>query len=569
MKIKVLFTFIALWLCLGGVKVYAQTYIGTKEDLSEFAIAVNDGSFGTGTAYLIADINLKDIAWTPIGTADHPFQGQFEGWGHIISNLNVTGSSDNVTGSSDYAGLFGYIYKGSVRDVGIEGSTISGRTHVGGICGYLNGGEISSCYSNIAVSGTANIGGICGTSIGKIKNCWHQGNIEGGATSKVYVGGLVGLVADGDFDRALRHCYVINTQITVPNLSGTSLNSYFGLIVGDREGNPSLDPLECCIYNTKDVTVIGFNLGSGEEIIVGSQSGDGSPTLQSTVKGASPEEMKSEKNGVYDYTLFWNDNDNVDDDDLLNEYAEEISKNNEVWHIEQGYYPQLNSFYSKNKKITFNFTSTKQWLTIVPNGNYNVPAGVTAYQVTKIDGSTTEGGTVTLTPVSALYEGCPAIVHSTAGTPIETDGTTPTPLDSDGYSAWLKNNLLQGSPTSPDYIAEDEDATNYTSAGTPPAYTCYILQNGEFCIVHAGTMARGKAYLKIETADDDEDVDPNSGGKFRLVFQNEEEKPTNILSVDNSQLSDDNWYTLDGRKLESEPTEKGVYIVNGKKVMVQ
>jgi hypothetical protein len=31
----------------------------------------------------------------------------------------------------------------------------------------------------------------------------------------------------------------------------------------------------------------------------------------------------------------------------------------------------------------------------------------------------------------------------------------------------------------------------------------------------------------------------------------------------------DEWYTLDGRKLNSKPTTKGLYIVNGKKVMIK
>ena len=29
----------------------------------------------------------------------------------------------------------------------------------------------------------------------------------------------------------------------------------------------------------------------------------------------------------------------------------------------------------------------------------------------------------------------------------------------------------------------------------------------------------------------------------------------------------DNWYTLDGKKLDGEPTEKGIYIYKGKKVI--
>ena len=33
--------------------------------------------------------------------------------------------------------------------------------------------------------------------------------------------------------------------------------------------------------------------------------------------------------------------------------------------------------------------------------------------------------------------------------------------------------------------------------------------------------------------------------------------------------SSDAWYTLDGRKLNSMPTTKGVYVVKGKKVIIK
>ena len=45
------------------------------------------------------------------------------------------------------------------------------------------------------------------------------------------------------------------------------------------------------------------------------------------------------------------------------------------------------------------------------------------------------------------------------------------------------------------------------------------------------------------------------------------EVPTGIHSIDNSQLKNDNWYSIDGVKLSGEPTKKGVYIYNGKKVV--
>ncbi|MDY6248923.1 MAG: leucine-rich repeat protein [Prevotella sp.] len=43
--------------------------------------------------------------------------------------------------------------------------------------------------------------------------------------------------------------------------------------------------------------------------------------------------------------------------------------------------------------------------------------------------------------------------------------------------------------------------------------------------------------------------------------------PTDINSVDSGELTVDSWYTIDGKKLSGEPTKKGIYIYNGKKVV--
>ena len=50
-----------------------------------------------------------------------------------------------------------------------------------------------------------------------------------------------------------------------------------------------------------------------------------------------------------------------------------------------------------------------------------------------------------------------------------------------------------------------------------------------------------------------------------------EDLPTGIVSIDNSQLTIDNdvWYTLKGVRLNGKPTKTGVYIVNGKKVVIK
>ena len=43
----------------------------------------------------------------------------------------------------------------------------------------------------------------------------------------------------------------------------------------------------------------------------------------------------------------------------------------------------------------------------------------------------------------------------------------------------------------------------------------------------------------------------------------------NQVTSDKSQVQSNEWYTIDGRKLNGMPMKKGVYIQNGKKVMVQ
>ena len=59
---------------------------------------------------------------------------------------------------------------------------------------------------------------------------------------------------------------------------------------------------------------------------------------------------------------------------------------------------------------------------------------------------------------------------------------------------------------------------------------------------------------------------------FVLNF-GEEVETTGIVSIENGKWIIDNgagaWYSLDGRKLDGKPTKKGVYINNGKKVVIK
>jgi hypothetical protein len=64
----------------------------------------------------------------------------------------------------------------------------------------------------------------------------------------------------------------------------------------------------------------------------------------------------------------------------------------------------------------------------------------------------------------------------------------------------------------------------------------------------------------------------NPGAKtraFRLNFGGEEATGILEVSADSKEMTDDAWYSLDGVRLSGKPTQRGIYINNGNKVVIQ
>lgn len=142
--------------------------IGTPSELLWLADRVNGGS-GNQDAVLTNDIDMTGVKWTPIGTKDSAFKGEFDGQGHVITNLNVNDPS------LEYAGLFGYVTDhATIKNLGVFGE-FSGGEYVGGIAGYSENSEITNCFFIGTVSGT-NTNGIANEdTIGDtVKNCYFQ-----------------------------------------------------------------------------------------------------------------------------------------------------------------------------------------------------------------------------------------------------------------------------------------------------------------------------------------------------------------------------------------------------------
>ena len=136
--------------------------VTSAEGLKNIAKLVNEQwNLGINIT-LTADIDLSGIDWTPIGIDyNHLYTGTFNGGGHTITGLTVTGSNE-------YTGLFGRIGSGGkVMNVKLEGVQIESDNE------------------------TSAVGGVAGWSYGTLENCSVSGSVIGRGKNSI-VGGVVG-----------------------------------------------------------------------------------------------------------------------------------------------------------------------------------------------------------------------------------------------------------------------------------------------------------------------------------------------------------------------------------------
>ena len=245
--------------------------VTSAEGLKNIAKLVNEEWKLGINITLTADIDLKGIDWTPIGKDDNKaYTGTFDGNGKTITGLTVTGSDQ-------YAGLFGYIGSGgTVKNVvlkhvqitsdnssgyagGVAGDSwgtiencsvsgsVSGTTFAGGVVGSQWGGSITGCNSSATVKGVIFAGGIAGetNSGASLTGCYATGDVtvENDGTNNSHAGGVVGYNGGG----TLTACYATG------NVTGTGTGTG-SIYVGGVTGDNALGTLTACYHATGDVT---------------------------------------------------------------------------------------------------------------------------------------------------------------------------------------------------------------------------------------------------------------------------------------------------------------------------
>ena len=201
-----------------------------------------DGACQTATA--VDGDNADKVGWAPLGDFSNAYTATFDGRGHTISNLYI-----NRPSTSD-VGLFGFLGTGgNVRNLGIEGGSLSGSANVGGLVGR-NRGTITACYATGDANGAFYVGGLVGENSGSgtIRACYATGDVTGTGSN---VGGLVGRNSGG----TISACYATG------NVTGSAEN--VGGLVGRNAGT-----IRAC-YATGNATGTGVTVGG----LVGNNGG--------------------------------------------------------------------------------------------------------------------------------------------------------------------------------------------------------------------------------------------------------------------------------------------------------
>ena len=173
-------------------------HISTAEELAAVANAPS------GIYFLENDINLNNTIytnWTPIGTSSKPFEGEFYGNGHRISNFKVSASGERE-------GFFGAIAGGRISGLRLKGrvsvaGTSNNNPSAGGFAGRIvSGSLVEDCsFRGDVVCNDKYVGGFAGIIAGAsmVAGCCVTGRVEQTVTSSHQgCGGFVGYVEGGD-----------------------------------------------------------------------------------------------------------------------------------------------------------------------------------------------------------------------------------------------------------------------------------------------------------------------------------------------------------------------------------
>ena len=248
--------------------------IATAQEMELFAAYVNAEKTTEDVTFLLNG-NIEwpaGTAFTPIGTAENPFRGTFDGNYQTIMNLpnslfgaldgaavqnlglsvNITGTEGKPVGAvaavAEDSVITGCTVEAVIENTGaagglvgeangtkVEQCAVTGSvqgTDAGGFIGKMTDGSVTNSSGEAAVSGSASAGGMVGTQSGTaaIRNCYATGDVTGSGSAKA--GGLVGNAAGGTVENVYHSGTVTGGDAVFGAVSGAKSDSVWYSVGG-------------------------------------------------------------------------------------------------------------------------------------------------------------------------------------------------------------------------------------------------------------------------------------------------------------------------------------------------
>lgn len=590
--------------------------IKTKEDLAKMSSFVSKGIITNQYFKVVNEIiDCTGLDFTPIPT----FLGTFDGGGNTIKNLTFEASS-----STNSIGLFsklgdtdnGTDYSGTIKNLKLISCSFIGGSDAGAVVGELWTGtvqncEVTSCTIQSGDAQSPRVGGIAGDLYkGIIQGCKVNNTTITASTiytegsGLVSVGGIVGNVYS---ECEVTECETTSITINAHHSAGSSnaggiAGSFEGSTLKDNTVNGSQEAMTT--ISSKD-TAENFTAGA----IVGNVSTG--IAMENNIyyytvaitsgKGTSNENTKDKytHRGTGSANYDANSDEGVKDPEGIAMYTKKViiplannqqsggnvgnvmvdlyymksGEDNTIYNVAPGEEIVLfvenyvlKGSYTLNgetEPITLNNTESNDWYSFdMPDADvtftlqeaaivhfseegeqsfatyYNatkdmaVPMGMTAYMVT---GISEDGTKIIVSPVSYIKAGVAVL--------IEKDKTTEVSETTDFSGSKLV------------YAENDVPATENTKL--------YVLYNNKYVKVTAGTkILSGSCYLNLSGV-------ANTRGFYEIGGGEGTTSLREVISegVNSKKWADGEWYTLQGQRVVK--PAKGLYILNGKKVVVK
>ena len=585
-----------------AIPVMVNLVINNKTEWDNFSS--HAGNYENKYVQLNADIS--NITAMTSGT----FQGIFDGNGHTLT-VNLSASS--------YTAPFSLLNDGTIMNLHVEGSVTVTGDYGGGLVCRTSGGDnlIDNCVVNTNVNGVSYIGGVIAHAYNAkkltISNCVYGGTLT---QSGGYIGGIFGWYNNKN-----------NTNLNLIMHNCLFKGTYDGNgqfhPIGVKKVAATFSNLDCrdCFYTANPTTPDdpGRFFTDGTKvysIIAGTDV---------TISGLGTTTSTYEHNviTVYSHGIKYN----INSTDYYYAGGDEVVSLNLAHGSKTGY--TFSNYEVSGGGSLSNLTATSATLTMTA-ADQTIDAQWTENTATLTDGddlsalSAWAGKTCTVTYTRSFTAGKPSTVclpfaYTPKGeekfysfTDINEDGGNYTADMTEVVSPLVANtpylfmptgnanfsgtyaipaSITAGTTTSGDwkfvgtYTTQSWDAAPIGTYGFSAKDATGGITQGEF--VKVGAYVRVKpmrCYLTYKDGAEDysaargfSDV-PNTLSeplpekiKVRFIDANGEVTGIGTLNTQTGEVSFDSktWYTLDGVRLNAQPTQKGIYVNNAKKVVVK